>query len=388
MGVLQKLYWDAFFSFHPQTGVIVKRVLVLVTLVAGVSTAQAQSSWRPQFGIQGGFTRTVAAGSGADPGDAISLPALNIGNVLPAPGGLYAIFPWSRKLAVETDFAFSQASLGATLTFLGLGLRGDYALTKNLYAAAGGSLAYNNGFANETQLGVQAALGYRFQLTRTLNARFEGRTTFYGKSDNIEPQDVYSALFGVSTVIGGGAPTRNTARAASQRAWRPQIGIAGGYTDAHLVGLGSLTSVALPGFGGGFGTAVGGLAAAAALPPTLFAIIPVGKKVALEPGLDIHRFQGNGQTDFSGNLSARLDYAVHGGWYGALGGNLHYLKSTGVDAATRTGVNIAWGYRFPLVMGLAGRFEANYTWYGENTDLALPPTNVLGLMFGAAMPLK
>lgn len=365
---------------------------VLLALVATIATrAQAQQSWQTEFGIQGGFTRLVQAGSGGDPTDAISLPGLNLGNALPSTAGLYAIFPWSDKVAVETDIAASQFSSGLTVTFIGVGLRGDYALTKKVYVAAGGALAYNNGLANETQLGVQGALGYRFRLTRALNARLEGRTTFFGKADNAAPADVYAFLFGVSTVTGRGSTARRPATSAANRAWRPQIGLAGGYVDAHLVGAGSVTSLSFPGYGGGLGNALGSLAPlfrAVALPPTVFAIIPVGDKVAIEPGLDIHRLQTSGQTDFSGNLSVRLDYAVHAGWYGALGGNLHYIKTSGVDAATRTGVNVGWGYRFPLVLGLSGRVEANYTWFGENTNVGLPPTNVFGLMFGAAMPIK
>lgn len=369
-----------------------QRSLVLIALLACRSTsAQAQKAWHTEFGIQGGFTRLALAGSGGDPTDAISFPGLNLGNALPSTAGVYAIFPWTNKLAVETDVAASQFSSGVTVTFIGAGLRGDYALTKNLYAAAGGALAYNNGLANETQIGIQGALGYRFRLTGALSARLEARTTFYGEADNASPINAYSVLFGVSTMTSRGSASRRSAAAATNRAWRPQIGIAGGYADVHLIGAGALTSLSFPGYGGGLGNALGGLDPlfrAVVTPPTVFAIIPVGAKLAIEPGLDIHRFQSGGQTDVSGNLSMRLDYAVNGGWYGALGGNLHYIKSTGADAATRTGVNVGWGYRFPLVSGLSSRVEANYTWFGENTDLALPPTNVFGLMFGVTMALK
>ena len=373
--------------------VTVQRTLALLAVLAGfVSAAPAQQSWRTEFGIQGGFTRLVEAGAGLDPVDVISVPGFNLGNALPAPAGLYAIIPWSSKLAVEADIAASQFSLGGgTASLISAGLRGDYALTNNLYLAAGGALVYNNGLGNETQLGVQGALGYRFGLTGTLSARVEGRTTFYGKADNAVPADVYSVLFGISTATSGGRATSGSSTRPPTGAWRPQLGLAGGYADAHLIGVGSVTSLSFPGYGAAAGTALGGFLStlqAVALPPTVFAIIPIADKVAIEPGLDIHRFQSSGQTDFSGNLSVRLDYAVHGGWYGALGGNIHYLKSSGVNAATRTGMNLGWGYRFPLVLGVSGRVEANYTMFKENTDLGLPPTNVFGLMFGAAMPIK
>lgn len=365
------------------------RSLVLVALVSVVTTAQAQNAWQAEIGIQGGFARVVLAGTGADPTNAIMVPGFSLGNTA---AGVYAIIPWSQKFAVETEIAASQFSLGGGVaSVIGAGLRGDYAVTKQVYVAAGGTLAYNNGLGNETQLGVQGGLGYRFRLSRTLNGRVEGRTTFLGKADNASPTNVYSVLFGVSTATSGGQAAASASARPSTRAWRPQIGIAGGYADAHLIGLGSVTSLSFPGYGGALGNALGGLVSAlraVTLPPTMFAIIPLGNKVALEPGLDIQRFEEGGQTDFSGNLSLRFDYAVHGGWYGALGGNLHYIKTSGVSAETRTGVNIGWGYRFPLVAGVSGRVETNYTWFREITDLGLPPTNVFGLMFGAAMPLK
>lgn len=367
-----------------------RRCLAVIALLACVATsAQAQNSWQTEFGLQGGFTRLVAAGAGADPTDAISLPGFNLGNLLPAAAGLYITIPAGRKLAVETDFSASQFSSGLTATLLTLGVRADYALTKHVYGAAGGALAYNNGIANETQLGVQAAVGYRYGLSRTLNGRVEARTTFYGKADNAGPVDAYSFLVGFSTVTSRGRAPRSSTSAAAHRAWTPRLGIAGGYASVTVIGTGSLTALSLPGYGSALGTALSPvLTPEVTLPPTVFAIIPIGKKIAVEPALDIHRFQESGQTDFSGNLSVRLDYAVHAGWYGALGGNLHYIKSTGVNAATRTGVNLGWGYRFPLVAALGGRFEANYTMFGENTDLGLVPTNTFGLMFGVTMPLK
>ncbi|HWC72360.1 MAG TPA: hypothetical protein VG454_00385, partial [Gemmatimonadales bacterium] len=316
---------------------IVPSLLALATAL--VSPLDAQ--WRTELGIQTGYTRLVSAGSGADPTDAFSLPGFNLGNVLPSSAGLYFIIPWSPKFAVETDFGASQFSSGLTVTFLSVGLRGDYALTRNLYAAAGGALAYNNGLANETQLGVQGAVGYRFRLNRALGARFEGRTTFFGKASNAPPADVYSLLFGLSTVTShsGTAHSSGATSTRSDRAWRTELGIAGGYADAHLIGTGSIVALSFPGYGGALGNALGSVASifrAVALPPTVFAILPLSEKVALEPALDIHRFQTDGQTDFSGNLSVRFDYALHGSWYGGLGGNLHYIKSTGVNAATRT----------------------------------------------------
>ena len=371
-----------------------RTTFLLLALLAGVAThGQAQKAWQTEFGFQGGFSRLVDAGSASDPTDAISFPGFNLGNALPSAAGLYAIIPWKNKLAVETDFAASQFSSGATVTLLSVGVRGDYALTKHAYAAAGGSLAYNNGLANETQLGVQGGLGYRFALTAGLNARFEGRVAFFGKAENAGPVDVYSVLFGVSKVTSHGRTARSSAAHApgGGRQWTTHIGISGGYADVHLIGVGSVTAMAVPGYGGGLGNVFGagaGQLRAITLPPTVFAVFPIGNTVALEPAVDIHRFQSGGQTDFSGNFSLRLDLAVHGGWYGALGGNLNYIKSTGADAATRTGLNLASGYRFPLTHDVGGRVEANYTMFPDNSTYGLPPTNTFGLMFGLTLPVK
>ncbi|HXO86262.1 MAG TPA: hypothetical protein VN803_12140, partial [Gemmatimonadales bacterium] len=62
-----------------------RRSLVVIALLALCATsAQAQKAWQTEFGIQGGFTRLVQAGAGADPTDAISIPGFNLGSLIPA----------------------------------------------------------------------------------------------------------------------------------------------------------------------------------------------------------------------------------------------------------------------------------------------------------------
>ncbi len=368
------------------------RTFAILAFLASLSaSAQAQQSWQTEFGIQGGWTRVVFAGSNSDPTDVFSVPGFNLGTLVPTAAGLYAIFPTSEKLAVETELAASQFSFGASISTVHLGVRGDYALTQRVYGAAGATLTYINGVSNETQLGLQAALGVRHSLSGRLNGRVEVRTTFTAKADNAPPTDTYSVLLGVSTTTGRSRTARNATPAPSRRAWTAQLGIAGGYAHVHLIGTGSVTALAFPGYGGGFANTIGSVVpgfGAVTLPPTVFAIIPITDKMAIEPGLDLHRVQGSGQTGFVGNFSARLDYAVHGGWYAAVGGNLQYFKSTGVNAATRPGVNVGWGYRLPLPGPLGGRVELNYTMFRHNTDLVFDATNILGLMIGVTMPLK
>ena len=79
-----------------------RTVLAGLALLTTLSTsAQAQRSWQTEFGIQGGFTRLVEAGSGASPFDAISIPGFNLGNALPSTAGLYLIIPASNKIATH-----------------------------------------------------------------------------------------------------------------------------------------------------------------------------------------------------------------------------------------------------------------------------------------------
>ncbi len=364
-----------------------RRTFAILALAAGVATsAQAQKAWQTEIGIQGGFTRIVAAGMGSDPFDQVSLPGFNLGPALPGAAGIYAIIPWRNKIAVEVDVAASQLTAGGSATMLSLGLRGDYALTNQFYAAAGGNISYVNGLENETQLGVQAAVGYHRRLTGPLNARLEARATLWGAAETIGAQNAYSVLFGVSTATGRARAARSASRGRTGGAWTKQFGVAGGYANVHEVGGGiDLSTVALPGHGGGLAV-LGG--PTLTLPPTVFVIFPVGNKIAIEPGIDINRFQSGGTTEFYGNLSARVNYAVMGGWYAALGGNLHYIKVTGLDAATRTGLNVAWGNRFDLTGPLGGRVELNYTMFGRQQDLGLAPTNTTGLMFAITVPLQ
>lgn len=366
-----------------------RRLFALLVLAAGLATsAQAQRAWQTEFGIQGGYARIKPAGTGAsDHIDLFGLPGFSLPGVLPTSGSLFAILPWKNRIAIETSLSASQGNAIALIgdaTFFNVGLRGNYAITPKIYAAAGGALQWvENGGQSETQLGVQAAVGYRFRFVAGLRGRFEASALFIAKSELLSPANVYAVTFGVSKQLGARSRAA-TPRRGPDRAWQPVFGVAGGYSRTHAVGGGDLTSLSLPGFGGALtllGTPVGGS-------PTLFVVFPLGRKFAIEPGLDVQRFQTAGFTVFGGNLSARLNYAVSGGWYGAVGGNLLYVKGPGAVAETFTGVNLGWGYRFPLTSGLGGRLELNYTMMGKNETLAVPPLNTMGLRFAVTMPLQ
>lgn len=361
-----------------------KCIAVLALIGLGAGTASAQSSWNSEFGIQGGYARIVVPGTGTKI-DAFDLPGFSISPLLPTYNSLFAILPYKDKIAIEPSLSASQGNALGDATLFNLGLRADYALTPKVYAAAGATLHWvETGGVHETQLGVQAALGYRLHLVGALNARLEAHVIATKKAAQLPPADVYALLFGVSHRVGGAAaaPAR---RAASPSLWAKTVGVSGGYTRTHGAGgLGDITNVALPGWGAGLSP----LGLPLVTPPTVFAIFPIGRKIAIEPGMDLHRVQSSGTTVFGGNFAARLDYAVHGGWYGAAGGNLAYFKATGANSETLTGANVAWGYRFHLTGNLGGRFEANYTMMGKNDNLGVPALNTLGLMFSTTMALR
>ena len=181
-------------------------------------------------------------------------------------------------------------------------------------------------------------------------------------------------------LLTGVIPASAQSRRSDPPAWQTAIGAAVGYTRTHAQGLGlaiDLTVLAAPAVGG---------AAGVATPPTLFALLPIGRRFAFEPGLDMHRTQSRGFTSFSGNLSLRVDYAVSRGWYAGAGGNLHYVEATGAKGIGIAGAGLAWGYRFHLAGAVGGRFEVNYTVFKQRSGFPLS-SNTLGVMFGAILPL-
>src|SRR2546426_11073362 len=100
------------------------------------------------------------------------------------------------------------------------------------------------------------------------------------------------------------------------------------------------------------------------MPPTLFAISPMGKRLAVEPGFDLHRLQQAGPgslTSTTSNIAARLDYAIHGGWDAAAGGDGQYVKITGTPAYARPGGVVAAGYRFSRSDPLGRRADLSHT---------------------------
>jgi hypothetical protein len=378
----------------------VRRQLVLGVLTILVRPVAAQSFWHPAIGVQGGYARIKAAGTGrSDAIDLIEFPTPGYVAPLLAGSSLFAVIPAGRRLAFEPTLSFANLteSVGGDATTARVGLRADLALSPSFYGAAGGVLnSLMQGGNHATQFGVQVAAGYRFALTPRLDARLEAAVTATQKRrPGLGPTDTYALLFGVSSRLDRGAASRTARAAASSEAWETMIGVSGGYSSIHADGT-SLTigGLFLPGFGG----SVPALTAAGTyLPqvPTLFVILPVGKRLAFEPGIDLHRFQGSGTTVFVANLAGRLDYAVVGGWYAALGAHEEWVKATkgSFPDSTKTsvgipGASVAWGYRFHLAGDLGARTELNYVAFAKSASAGNPAMNTVSILFSLTMPLK
>jgi hypothetical protein len=369
----------------------VQKLFALLALVAGLSTtAVAQQSWQAEIGIQGGVLKVKPAGTGAD--DAINflqLPGGTFYNGIFGTPPLFAVIPWKGKMAVEAQFGLLQLTGTGTTghaTVVTSTLRLDYALSPKFYVAAGPTHRWVQASGNhDGQLGATAAAGYRMKVTSRLNGRIEGGVVLRKKDDSSAPVNTYFILAGLSSRLGSSA--RSAARpAASRRAWQSVIGIQGGYLNQHTVGGASdVTGFQIPGVGNDIlqaGLAIGS-------PPAVFAILPIGDKVAVEVGFDAHanKVSGGGGSGTAITASARLDYALRGGWYAAGGVNFTNIN-VGGRSGTITGGQVAWGHRFHLTGDLGGRVELLYDLRSKNADTGTPPVNTFGVMFGVTMPLK
>jgi len=358
----------------------VRRLFTLLTLMAlAPDRAAAQASWTPEIGVRAGFVRHKPAGTSAsDQNDGIDLPSVGAGSI-------YAVIPLGGRFAIEPSIGFAQLSFGEpTLFFVSgtnvdVGLRANYAITRHVFGALGAQVFYSEaGGQRDAQFGVQAAVGYRWSLSRRLAARVEAQASVAarGYRGNLQPVNTYGVLVGLSARIRDAAADRvGTAR------WASEIGIAAGYTHAHLNGLGlaaDFTLLASPG---------GAAAAGVPAPPTIFLTIPLARRWAVEPGLDVHRNQANDTTRFSGTFSARVNYAVGRHWYAGVGPVVHVNKTTGTSAFGVSGLAAAWGARFPLAGDVRGRVELAYATFKERSGSPFA-TNTLAIMFAATMPLK
>lgn len=172
---------------------------------------------------------------------------------------------------------------------------------------------------------------------------------------------------------------------APQAYWQPAVGIAGGYVSSYLPGNGgSFGTFSAPLIGSNSALALEGLAT----PPSLFGIVPLHGRWAVEPALDYHSFSGNnGAPKLSSILvSARADYAFDRVWYAAAGGQVSFFDGAGIGSQTRAGALVAVGGRFHLAGRVGGRAEFSYGFFGHSTDL-MAQQNIAWLV-GLTVPLR
>lgn len=356
-------------------------------LTCAAVPAMAQRFWNPEIGLQGGFAHVKPSGTGAS--DAI--------NLIDAPGGsfvtavlsyapLYAIIPIGQRFAVEPQAGLAQATVSTAnaVTFARLGARLDYAVTQSLYVAGGGVLNdVQTDAPRHLQVGLQAGLGYRTTLGSRLSGRLEvGWITTHGNHGSPPAVNAYTGLIGISSRLDSRGAER-PAHPAPGGAWAPSIGFNAGYASIHAVGGETVTLLFFPGSGAD-PTSLGGIVPTV---PTLFLQLPLGGKWALEPSVDAE--YGKAPFTFSTTkvgIGGRVDYAVRGGWYAGLGGQLLYVRVR--SSTVVPGVVGAWGYRFHILHALGGRFEASYLMSARQRDLNLPPVNSLSLLFGTTAELR
>ncbi len=354
-------------------------LLAFTTLTGGEAGAQAR--WGPEIGVRGGFIRAKPAGTSvADHKNAIDFPG--VGN-----GSIFAIIPVWHRLALEPNVGFSQISLGVpgftpffvSATRTDLGLRWDYAITAHLFAAAGGQLLYvESAGLHDTQLGAAVAAGYRASLSRRFVARVEAQVlaTARGYRNDLQPVNTYSALLGISARAAGAATTP-----VATGVWVPEIGVAAGYSHTHLSGLGLTADVTM------FASPGTSAAAGIPAPPTMFVVIPVWRRLALEPGFDLHRRQDNATTGFAATFAARVDVAVARHWYAGVGPVVQVVKDSTTSTVGVSGVAAAWGARFPVAGDVGGRLEIAYATFKERSGSPFA-ANTVTIMFAATLPLK
>lgn len=367
-----------------------RTTFALLAVLAGVTTSvNAQQRWQPEIGFQAGYSHVKPAGTGVDDKNTfIMLPGVSTIVPILTYGSLYAIIPWSNKVAVEPTLGFSQFTVFGSATAVRVGARINYAITPKFYGAAGGVVNYLSQGTSGTQLGAQIGLGYRVKLTQSLNGRIEAQWVTTKNSDEVTgPFNAYSVLLGVSTPLSSraAAPARGSRGAATSNSlWTRAIGVSGGYSQVHLIGTADAVFLTAPGIGGSLGS----LNTYAPGPPVLFAIFPVGRKIAIEPGLDIASVDQGGGSALGATVSARLNYAFTRGWYGAFGGQVAaFNPSGGGSSASVFGAGVAWGNRFRLTSNLGGRVELNYLMFPNNSDVGTA-ANTFSVLFGLMMPLK
>ena len=165
--------------------------------------------------------------------------------------------------------------------------------------------------------------------------------------------------------------------------WQESIGLSAGFTDTYQPSSQqSIMTFAGPLTGSDPALAAGGFGSI----PTLFAIFPIGGRLAVEPGFDLRNYSTTGNGVTAVTLAGRLDYAFSHFWYGAVGGAVSHVSATGSSGQTRAGGSLAVGARFHLTGPLGGRFEIGYSFLGQSDLIAA--TQTMSYLFAMTVPLR
>ncbi|HEX4633873.1 MAG TPA: hypothetical protein VH163_08580 [Gemmatimonadales bacterium] len=174
----------------------------------------------------------------------------------------------------------------------------------------------------------------------------------------------------------------------SAQSWDTEFGIQGGFTRLKATGSPF----------GGSRIDVYSIPSATILDiyptaPAVFAVFPVGDKMALEPGLSFIQESGTpigGAYPTVAAASLRLDYAITPSFYGALGAYTRYAGGSPGSSVHYShfqfGLEAAAGYRLHLNPRLNGRVEIQAVTIGKtNTNI---PYNLYSALFGLSTPLS
>lgn len=361
--------------------------LVAITLGA-TAPLQAQQQWEPQVGILAGFMHQTVNGQDLS---TWSLPGSGLAGLgFPVPSSVYGIVPLRGRWAVEIGAGVNDLSVGGgQFSTLTLAPRLDAALTQHLYAALGPTMtALRLGGLSLTQWGGAGAVGYRMRLTRHLTARVEAyyEHRFAADTNNAPKADLYGVQLGFAAVLGQPAPPSRPARGAvpvNPGLWSPAIVLSAGYVNAFAPGQGSVSFFTLPGAGSAPST---GFTSLVAGPAGASAIIPVSKRIAIEPEVDVHSFAPSGGSTFTAyEVTVRADYAFGRHMYAAVGAGTSGTSGAAPSISEWAGL-AAVGVRFPLVAGVSGRLEYDYaSWSGDGST---PGLQTNALMFGMVAPIR
>lgn len=164
---------------------------------------------------------------------------------------------------------------------------------------------------------------------------------------------------GLSLVLIAGA----AAPVAAQQMWQPEIGIRAGWT--RFDDPNSSTNVDLIDL-----PIVGGLGGVSAVnPSSLYGIIPVGKRLAIQPGFGWYNATIVGSVATALTAGARLDVALTPSFYAAAGVNGYIIKIDG-NEDSQAGFEGAVGYRRPIGGRLRTSAEVFYEKRGKSEALA------------------